>query len=108
MEGVVHVSVTTDGERVKSAHAKDGPKLLAAAAEDNARTWVQVIKTNYFERPSPDDEEQVAGYPPRDLDGNFYYIEYIMEGSVRSISNCFGSSDEAVQTTMNTLKWPIH
>ena len=39
MEGVVHVSVTTDGQRVTTAHAQDGPKLLAAAAEDNARTW---------------------------------------------------------------------
>jgi hypothetical protein len=39
VEGVVHVSVTTDGQRVTSAHAKDGPKLLAASAEDNARTW---------------------------------------------------------------------
>jgi hypothetical protein len=38
-EGVVHVSVTTDGQRVTSAHAQDGPKLLQAAAEDNARTW---------------------------------------------------------------------
>ena len=37
--GVVHVSVTTDGHRVTSAHAQDGPKLLASAAEDNARTW---------------------------------------------------------------------
>jgi outer membrane biosynthesis protein TonB len=39
VEGVVHVSVTTDGHRVTSAHAEDGPKLLATAAEDNARTW---------------------------------------------------------------------
>ena len=38
MEGV-HVRVTTDGQRVQSAHAEDGPKLLAAAAEENARTW---------------------------------------------------------------------
>src|ERR1700680_3085479 len=39
MEGVVHASVTKDGRRVTNAHAQDGPKLLAAAAEDNARTW---------------------------------------------------------------------
>src|SRR5260370_10680016 len=39
MEGVVHVRITTDGQRVKIAHAEDGPKLLAAAAEENARTW---------------------------------------------------------------------
>jgi hypothetical protein len=39
IEGVVHVLVTTDGQRVKAAHAEDGPKVLAAAAEENARTW---------------------------------------------------------------------
>jgi len=39
IEGVVHVRITTDGQRVKIAHAEDGPKLLAAAAEENARTW---------------------------------------------------------------------
>ncbi len=39
VEGIVHVSVTTDGQRVTSAHAEDGPKLLAASAEDNVRTW---------------------------------------------------------------------
>jgi len=39
VEGVVHVSVTTDGQRVTSAHAQDGPKLLATSAEDNVRTW---------------------------------------------------------------------
>jgi hypothetical protein len=39
MEGIIHTSVTTDGECVTSAYAKDGPKLLVAAVEDNARTW---------------------------------------------------------------------
>jgi hypothetical protein len=39
VEGVVHVSVTTDGQRVASAHAQDGPKQLATSAEDNVRTW---------------------------------------------------------------------
>ena len=39
LEGVVHVSVTTDGRRVTNAHAEDGPTILATAAEDNARTW---------------------------------------------------------------------
>jgi hypothetical protein len=68
---------------------------------------VQVIKTNYIEHPSPDDEDQDAGYPPLDPDGNFYYVEYVMEGRVRSVSNCFGSSDEAVQATIKTLKGPI-
>jgi hypothetical protein len=36
---VVHVKVTTDGHRAVATHAEDGPKLLAAAAEENARTW---------------------------------------------------------------------
>lgn len=39
VEGIVHVKITTDGHRVITAHSKDGPKLLAAAAEENARTW---------------------------------------------------------------------
>jgi outer membrane biosynthesis protein TonB len=39
IQGIVHVSVTTDGHQVTSVHAEDGPKLLATAAEDNARTW---------------------------------------------------------------------
>ena len=39
VQGVVHVSVTTGGHRVTSALAQGGPKLLATAAEENARTW---------------------------------------------------------------------
>jgi hypothetical protein len=39
VQGVVHVKLTTDGQRAVTAHAEDGPKLLAAAAEENARTW---------------------------------------------------------------------
>lgn len=43
VEGVVHVSVTTDGQRVTRAHAQDGPKLLAVSAEDNVRTWLFAV-----------------------------------------------------------------
>ncbi len=39
VQGVVHVKITTDGQRAVTAHAEDGPKLLATAAEENARTW---------------------------------------------------------------------
>jgi hypothetical protein len=39
VEGVVHVKVTTNGSRVTTAHAEDGPKVLADAAEENVRTW---------------------------------------------------------------------
>ena len=39
VEGVVHVRVITDGRRVTSANAEDGPKVLSEAAESNARTW---------------------------------------------------------------------
>lgn len=39
VEGIVHVKVTTDGHRVVSASAEDGPKLLRTQAEENARTW---------------------------------------------------------------------
>lgn len=39
VEGVVHVKITTDGHRVTTAQAEDGPKILAAAAEKNVQTW---------------------------------------------------------------------
>jgi hypothetical protein len=39
VEGVVHIKVTTDGHRVVSTQVEDGNKLLAASAEDNAKTW---------------------------------------------------------------------
>ncbi len=39
VEGVVHVKITTDGNRVTAAHAEDGPKILVAAAEKNVQTW---------------------------------------------------------------------
>ncbi len=39
VEGVVHVKITTDGHRVIATHVEDGHKLLAAAAEENVRTW---------------------------------------------------------------------
>ncbi len=39
VQGVVHVKVTTDGHRVIATHVEDGPKLLATAAAENARTW---------------------------------------------------------------------
>jgi hypothetical protein len=39
IEGIVHVRITTDGHRVIDAHVEDGNKLLAAAAEENVRTW---------------------------------------------------------------------
>jgi len=39
VQGLVHVKVTTDGHRVIATHVEDGPKLLATAADENARTW---------------------------------------------------------------------
>ncbi len=39
VQGVVHVKITTDGHHVIATHVEDGPKLLATAAEENARTW---------------------------------------------------------------------
>jgi hypothetical protein len=39
VQGAVHVKITTDGHRVIATHVEDGHKLLAAAAEENARTW---------------------------------------------------------------------
>ena len=39
VEGVVHVKITTDGHCVIATQVEDGHKLLATAAEANARTW---------------------------------------------------------------------
>lgn len=39
VQGVVHVKITTDGHGVSATHVEDGHKLLAIAAEENARTW---------------------------------------------------------------------
>ena len=39
VEGVVRLLVSTDGQRVAATHVEDGHKLLAAAAEENVRTW---------------------------------------------------------------------
>jgi len=39
VQGVVHLKITTDGHRVIATHVEDGHKLLAAAADENARTW---------------------------------------------------------------------
>jgi hypothetical protein len=43
VQGVIHVKITTDGHRTVNAHAEDGPKLLALAAEENARTWLFAV-----------------------------------------------------------------
>jgi hypothetical protein len=39
IQGIVHVSVTTDGDTVVAAHVLDGHWLLAQSAEENVRTW---------------------------------------------------------------------
>ena len=39
IQGVVHIEIATDGHKVTTTRVKDGQKLLAAAAEENVRTW---------------------------------------------------------------------
>jgi hypothetical protein len=39
IEGLVHLRVSTDGSQVTEIKVKDGPAMLAAAAEENLRTW---------------------------------------------------------------------
>lgn len=39
IEGVVHVIIKTDGHRVTAVQPDSGPKMLAAAAESNIKTW---------------------------------------------------------------------
>jgi TonB family protein len=45
IQGVVHIEIVTDGHNVITARVKDGQKLLAAAAEENARTWRFAVHT---------------------------------------------------------------
>lgn len=40
VQGVVHVKITTDGTKATAAQAEDGHRLLAVAAEENARSWL--------------------------------------------------------------------
>lgn len=68
---------------------------------------VRIIKTNFFEHPSDALDEGLEGYPPRDAAGNFYFVEYMIEGHVRGVSNCFGSADEAIQEAAGKLQGPI-
>jgi outer membrane biosynthesis protein TonB len=39
VQGIVHIRVETDGQRVTSAQAEDGNQLLSAPAEKNVKTW---------------------------------------------------------------------
>jgi hypothetical protein len=39
IEGLVHIKVTIDMNKVVETHVEDGPKLLADAVEMNVRTW---------------------------------------------------------------------
>lgn len=68
---------------------------------------LRVVMTNFFEHPGPEDDEKVAGYPPRDENGNFYVVEYLMKGRVRGVSNCFGSLEDAVKEATGKLESPI-
>jgi len=39
IDGVVHLKITTDGHNVVRVQIVDGQRLLATAAEENAKTW---------------------------------------------------------------------
>ena len=55
---------------------------------------IQVIKTDFCEE--PDYGEENPGYPPRDADGNFYYVQYTLVGrSSSSISKSFASVERS-------------
>ena len=75
--------------------------------DDSIPCEVWIVKKNYFEGPPVPEEDRVPDYPPTDADGNFYLVEYIMNGSRRSVSNCFGSKDEAVLEANVKLKGRI-
>ena len=74
--------------------------------DGQAKGHIRIVVTNYFERDLPDDEIE-PDYPPRDSNGDFYYIEYWVEGGGASVSNCFGSADEAARHAAAVLRSPI-
>jgi hypothetical protein len=65
--------------------------------DGQVKGYVRVVCTNYFEHEYPPDEYDDPDYPPRDDDGNFYFVEYWVEGGGASVSRCFGSAEEAVR-----------
>jgi uncharacterized iron-regulated membrane protein len=38
-QGIIHVKIQTDGQKVVQAHAEETNKLLSVAAEENAKNW---------------------------------------------------------------------
>jgi hypothetical protein len=58
---------------------------------------VWIIRQNYFEGPTITEEESDTNYPRRDGDGMFYYAAFAQQSTVKSVSNLFGSAEEAVQ-----------
>lgn len=38
-QGIIHVKVQTDGQKVVQAYAEEGNKLVSDAAEENAKNW---------------------------------------------------------------------
>jgi hypothetical protein len=69
---------------------------------------VWIVKQNYFEGPTPTDEEPTPGYPPRDENGMFYYAGYVQKGAIKGISNVCGSVDEAVRLAEQTIQGQIN
>jgi hypothetical protein len=38
-QGIIHVKIQTDGQKVVQTHAEETNKLLSTAAEENAKNW---------------------------------------------------------------------
>ena len=55
IEGVVHLRISTDGNRVASVEVQSGQPMLAKAAQDNVKTWE-------FEQHSPTTFEATFRY----------------------------------------------
>jgi hypothetical protein len=73
----------------------------------HAKAHVRIVCTNYFDYEIQPSDEDDPDYPPRDKDGYFYYVQYWVEGGGASVSNCFGSAEDAVQRATEVIKSPI-
>jgi hypothetical protein len=65
-------------ERVEGV-VKRGRWIYGATVQ--ADVWV--IRQNYFEGPTPDDEDRTPGYPSRDESEMSYYAGYEQKGEIK-------------------------
>lgn len=72
------------------------------------RAAVSIVRQNYFEGPNVTDESKTSEYPPTDVDGCFYSVEYHIPGAGKGgRGHVFGTVEDATRHAETTLKTPI-